>query len=74
MEFFVPNEILLDVFNYLEGEEIEKGELVCKRWREFLLRCYKILPFRKIDKLEVKSDGSVNVELIGKLFKLTVRV
>uniref|UniRef100_A0A914EA88 F-box domain-containing protein n=1 Tax=Acrobeloides nanus TaxID=290746 RepID=A0A914EA88_9BILA len=66
MEFFVPNEILLDVFNYLAGEEIEKGELVCKRWREFLLRCYKILPFRKIDKLEVKSDGSVNVELIAK--------
>lgn len=50
-----PNEVLLSILSALDRDEIEKCQLVWKRWNHLVNICIDSLPYRKLNLLKIGS-------------------
>uniref|UniRef100_A0A914CN47 F-box domain-containing protein n=1 Tax=Acrobeloides nanus TaxID=290746 RepID=A0A914CN47_9BILA len=54
----IPHEILLNIFQFLIRDEVEKSQLVSKSWNEQILTSYKILPLRGLYILDLTKKSN----------------
>lgn len=56
-----PSEILLELFFFLDRNEIERNQLVCRRWNSAIHKSLSLMPYRKLKGFDIITSPVYSV-------------
>uniref|UniRef100_A0A914EN24 F-box domain-containing protein n=1 Tax=Acrobeloides nanus TaxID=290746 RepID=A0A914EN24_9BILA len=62
-----PSEILLELFFFLDRNEIERNQLVCRRWNSTIHKSLLLMPYRKLKGFDIITSPFYSVIAEGEV-------